>query len=528
MINSSPVEYAGIRFCIVALSAVTPISIVCTLASVLTLLLADTHFLCALVSHIPRPLHVYFFAETIFYFAFYLPYIRRLQKAAEHPPLLSQRDRRILFERVTQDCNAEELERHLRGWFRHAEITDIGRDGMKDWLAWAFFEGRINDESPSQTITNELEEYTLQLEQILGRQFPAGYGPAKPIRLTLDPVELSHRSLLWYFCVGFVDFLTYLRLCRNGYHHHRLPLKSFFALFPFRPIALTAKQRSPVKHLTYWHRPHTAKDRLPILFVHGIGIGLYPYVPYLHDLINHVDDGHQARPEDGQVGIIALEIMSVSFRITHDALSKGVMCEEIRTILHHHGWDRFVLVAHSYGTVVATHLLHDSLSQDKISAVLLIDPVCFLLHHPDVAYNFTARPPQQANEWQLWYFASQDPGVAHTLGRRFFWSENVLWLEDLRRLMTEKGIEFTISLAGRDLIVNTETVGRYLTGATREKNSGSWDDSWKGNERKEGANHDSLPDVIWNEDRDHAQVFDAMGSNRRELVKVVRKYCRKT
>jgi pimeloyl-ACP methyl ester carboxylesterase len=204
------------------------------------------------------------------------------------------------------------------------------------------------------------------------------------------------------------------------------------------------------------------------------------------------------------------------------------MCEEIRTILHHHGWDRFVLVAHSYGTVVATHLLHDSLSQDKISAVLLIDPVCFLLHHPDVAYNFTARPPQQANEWQLWYFASQDPGVAHTLGRRFFWSENVLWLEDLRRLMTEKGIEFTISLAGRDLIVNTETVGRYLTGATREKNSGSWDDSWKGNERKEGANHDSLPDVIWNEDRDHAQVFDAMGSNRRELVKVVRKYCRKT
>lgn len=49
-----------------------------------------------------------------------------------------------------------------------------------------------------------------------------------------------------------------------------------------------------------------------------------------------------------------------------------------------------------------------------------------------------------------------DPGVSHTLGRRFFWNENVLWKEDF------EGRKVTAALAGRDLIVDTEAVGRYL------------------------------------------------------------------
>ena len=96
-----------------------------------------------------------------------------------------------------------------------------------------------------------------------------------------------------------------------------------------------------------------------------------------------------------------------------------------------------------------------------VSSTLFIDPVSFLLHTPDVAYNFTVRKPRRANEWQLWYFASKDPGVAHTLGRRFFWSENVMWKEDVEDLVRE-GKQVAVSLGGRDLIVNTAAVRRYL------------------------------------------------------------------
>jgi hypothetical protein len=49
-----------------------------------------------------------------------------------------------------------------------------------------------------------------------------------------------------------------------------------------------------------------------------------------------------------------------------------------------------------------------------------------------------------------------DIGVSHTLTRSFFWSDIILWKEDLG----DRSV--TYSLAGRDLIVNTEAVVSYL------------------------------------------------------------------
>jgi hypothetical protein len=101
-------------------------------------------------------------------------------------------------------------------------------------------------------------------------------------------------------------------------------------------------------------------------------------------------------------------------------------------------------------------------------------------------------------------------GVSHTLSRRFFWSENILWKEDIqcRRV--------TVVLGGKDLIVDTEVVGMYLTGADiRGRETGSWKEGvWKG---------DGL-DVLWFPELDHGQVFDKK-STRGRLVDVVRRYC---
>lgn len=334
-------------------------------------------------------------------------------------------------------------------------------------------------------------------------------------------------------CVGVVDFLTYLKLQHAGFHFHRLPLSSFTTLFPFRLVTLTTPYRSPAKHLTYWYRPHTSATRLPILFVHGIGIGLYPYTNFLSELNARVDN--EAGKDDGQVGILAVEIMPISFRITHASLGKDDMCAELHQIVAAHGYDRFVLTSHSYGSVISTHILSNASLRPMVASALLIDPVSFLLHLPDVAYNFTARKPQHANQWQLWYFASKDPGVAHSLGRRFFWSENVMWKEDAEDLIKD-GRQITVSLGGRDLIVNTEAVGRYLAGsaAARAEATGMGSAHVKEKEicadRKKDAWKDNVwkgagLDVLWFDDLDHAQVFDTKATRAR-LVKVVRKYCK--
>jgi hypothetical protein len=50
----------------------------------------------------------------------------------------------------------------------------------------------------------ELDEYVQQFEQGTGRKMEPGLGRAKCLRLTLDKVEMAHRSLAWYMVSVFV------------------------------------------------------------------------------------------------------------------------------------------------------------------------------------------------------------------------------------------------------------------------------------------------------------------------------------
>ncbi|KAL8737042.1 MAG: hypothetical protein Q9181_002086 [Wetmoreana brouardii] len=386
-------------------------------------------------------------------------------------------------------------------WFKGAPASEICRDNVKQFFCWSF----LNKEKYGLLEDSELEEYVDQLETRLRRQLPPGEGSATSLRLTLDSVHMLPRPLVWYMIVFAIDALTHVYMRYQSFHFYRLTLKRFLTVFPPRPLTLLTTQTSPAKTLSYWHRPHTSRSQLPVLFVHGIGIGLWTYAPFLARL-NHTKDGQA----DGQMGVIAIEIIPISFRITHAALKREEMKEEILRVVHGHGWTEFVLVAHSYGSVIATHLLHDEDISSMIAATLLVDPVSILLHLPDVAYNFTRRQPVEANEHQLYYFASMDMGVAHTLSRRFFWQENILWKHDI------EGRRMTVVLCGRDLITNTDAVGQYL--ANDEDQTSSSDSSWADrNWTGSGL------EIIWYRELDHSQVFEAE-RNYDPLVEVVQRY----
>lgn len=164
---------------------------------------------------------------------------------------------------------------------------------------------------------------------------------------------------------------------------------------------------------------------------------------------------------------------------------------------------------------------------------MLVDPVTILLHLPDVAYNFTRRPPRKANEWQLWYFASTDPGVAEGLGRYFFWRENIIWKEELLIKPSgptggeglggangKKKRKVAVALAGRDLIVDTATVRRYLANGgedLHETNDG----------KRDGGSGHSTPsgiEILWFPDIDHSQVFERP-KDMQKVVDVVKRFC---
>lgn len=258
-----------------------------------------------------------------------------------------------------------------------------------------------------------------------------------------------------------------------------------------------------------------------MLFIHGIGIGMYTYIHFLAQINKRdakstsqfANESPKLEDIDGDVGIIAIELMPISFRVTQAMPSSNELVIEIHRIVKHHGWDRFVLVSHSYGSVISTHLLHSEITASMVGPMVLIDPVSILLHLPDVAYNFTVRKPKQANEHQLYYFASMDMGVSHTLHRHFIWNECVLWKEDMA------GRDVTVVCAGRDLIVDTVAVAKYVLEDDHYREWVSEDfkhRKWQG----EGL------DLLWFDHLDHAQVFDAK-QDYSVLARVVREYSSK-
>jgi pimeloyl-ACP methyl ester carboxylesterase len=211
------------------------------------------------------------------------------------------------------------------------------------------------------------------------------------------------------------------------------------------------------------------------------------------------------------VGVIAIEILPISFRLTSAIPDKAEFLSQMTAILDYHCWQNVALVSHSYGSVLTTHMLHSPSMQHRVPSVVLIDPVTIMLHLPNVAYNFTRRRPKRANEWQLWYFASTDPGVALCLGRHFFWRENILWKEELLASLGDSGFkrDVAVTLAGRDLIVDTASVAEYLE-----------DDAETCVEGDEGG-----VQVVVFPKLDHAQVFDDAPS-RKTLIQMVRSRCK--
>ncbi|PHH93240.1 hypothetical protein CDD83_9510 [Cordyceps sp. RAO-2017] len=457
-------------------------------------------------------------AEALFYAAIYLPYSRRLRATASHPPPLSPAARKALFHRCM--AHVSDFECYLRRWFMGASVDDICRDNVRDFFLWAFFDMAEADAVASPhhaAIAAELDEYVAFTERCLKRPLGPGRGAAQCLRLTLDRVETTYRSLAWYLVVLTLDHATHLAMLWYGFHYYARAPTGALMTFPPRPFELFARRRSSAPGLGYWHRPHRPdRDHLPVLFFHGIGIGLWTYVRFVADL---------RRADRRARGVIVPELLPISFRLTAPPPDRLEFLLQMASILDQHaGWDRFTIVSHSYGSVLTTHMLTSSTLGGRVASVVLVDPVSIMLHLPDVAYNFTRRRPTEANEWQLWYFASTDPGVAHCLGRHFFWRENILWKEDL--LSTGGGHPYPrkvmVCLAGRDLIVHVAAVAQYLGGESMTGSAGLGPVVARGGSARD--QDQGRVGVVVFPNLDHAQIFDS-APDRQRLADMVSLCC---
>lgn len=240
------------------------------------------------------------------------------------------------------------------------------------------------------------------------------------------------------------------------------------------------------------------------------------YSKFLQVLASELDDNQN----DGQVGIIALEMMSVSTRLTSTLPPWEDTVAHIRHILAYHNWTDFAIVAHSFGSICATHLLRSlrvSGAQTQ-HPLILVDPVTLSIHFAEIPYNFIYRQPRTVSEL-LCSFAATDIGICPAIMRRFDWTQNVLWLEEISQIQVD------VVLAGKDVIVDTRKLRSYLlkngfdNAGCQVKNDSGIDLDVMPALQKANQHH-----IHFHEHYDHGEIF-LRSLGRIELASLVLKRC---
>lgn len=180
---------------------------------------------------LPLPLEGWLLAESLFYLSVYLPMSHAVHGPAIRVELSDRSERRELFHKCLDTIT--DPVRYVSLWHRGAAIETIGRENVKEWICWAFLD--IDNASPSEE--DELEELTDAVERLFLDGFKFRPGKTKGVqtlRFSLDPVNISHKPLLFYVLgVGGADIYAAIIMWYNGYQHYTT--KKWFSSFPFRP-----------------------------------------------------------------------------------------------------------------------------------------------------------------------------------------------------------------------------------------------------------------------------------------------------
>jgi hypothetical protein len=147
----------------------------------------------------------------------------------------------------------------MHEWFHPTPIEMVGRDDVKRWLSWAFFDSTLEEILQSESAI-QLEEMTGRLEGGMGVNFHPGSTGAPLILLNLDPVVAMHRPFIHYAAMTCIQFASRISLKCMRFHRFRHNSGSYSA--------------------SYWIRKGQDDQLDPLIFIHGVGLGLAVYQPF--------------------------------------------------------------------------------------------------------------------------------------------------------------------------------------------------------------------------------------------------------
>ncbi|KAG2496453.1 hypothetical protein HYH03_005677 [Edaphochlamys debaryana] len=197
----------------------------------------------------------------------------------------------------------------------------------------------------------------------------AAASPAKLFAASADPLAASYRPLAFYLLTEAIAAASHLALTALGFACHATP--------------------SRAASVYVWSPPGGAdqEDEEPLVFLHGIGLGLAPYIRLLGRLVAAVA---------GRRRVFAVQYKHVSMRLTSRIPAPHEVASDVAAFLVARGVKSASLLAHSYGTLIASALVKlaaASPAAPAVSRLTLVDPVCFAMFLPHLVRNAIYQQP---------------------------------------------------------------------------------------------------------------------------------------
>ncbi|WIA11764.1 hypothetical protein OEZ85_011858 [Tetradesmus obliquus] len=424
---------------------------------------------------------VYFVAELLFAMIWYYRYLMLSYQPVKHRPL--SHDPVSSFKKAMAHLKLFADIRHfLSIWFHGAPLEDIKRDNVADLLAYAFFY-KTRDEVDAEGRAHELEAMVQFIEATWDVTLTPGHNPSLRWMCHLwEPMKVWYEPLGFYLFMEAAALLGALALRAAGfkqsrwsgltYYTRNMPHSSSHGSGSRR----TSMQQQPLEHGSsplpharhQWcdqaassaarqrqEAPGSGGNEVPLVLLHGIGMGLIPYISLLFNM------AATGRP------LLALEFKHVSMRWVLWVPTVDEVAEVLVAIMQREGLERCCLVGHSYGTAVASRLLQQHPA--KVVQTCMIDPVCFSMFMPNLLRNFLYESPGSGSRLGdfMMQCAARDVHVSATLSRRFFWSDVNLFEEQL------PGRSLVV-LSGQDVLMAAAKVRRGPGLGFRGRGKGPW------------------------------------------------------
>ena len=259
-----------------------------------------------------------------------------------------------------------DIQTYISDWFRGQPFESIKRGNIAEFITYAFFY-RSLPQMKRLLLRRLIRSMILALEKTFCIRFVPGYNADVSFMGHLkEDLQMGYRPITPFYLVSYT--LTLMgRVMLGSMGFSQLSLRSLPDQSNLSPWARRLLNQPSSDHWRVHYYPGTSSEAsdscsIPILFLHGIGIGS---LMYTHLLASLVATGHP---------ILSLEHPHVSMNLCLSTPTTDEVAARAINTCSALGFNKVCLFGHSYGCLIASRIL--KMAPELISSVVMADPVC--------------------------------------------------------------------------------------------------------------------------------------------------------